>query len=80
MGSHLGGDGSYPYRSKAALLEFLATAAGTWTISPDTLERILNALAAASISFSLPSPPLLVHAVLLAKAVLSGQFFYGIAE
>jgi hypothetical protein len=40
-------------------------------ISPDTLERILNALAAGKISFSLPSLPLLVHAVLLAEAVPS---------
>ncbi len=66
--------------SKTALLEFLPTATGAWVVSPDPFERILKALAAGTISLRLSSPPLLVLAVLLGKAVPSGQLFYGIAE
>ena len=68
------------HRGKAAFLEFLPTAAGARIVSPNAFEGILKALAAGTISFRLPSPPLLVLSVLLAKAVPSGQFFYGIAE
>jgi uncharacterized membrane protein len=71
-GSHLRGDRLKPHRSKAALLEFLPTAAGTRIVSPNALEGILKMLAAGTISFSTSLRPLLILAVLLAKAVPSG--------
>jgi hypothetical protein len=76
----LGTDQPKPRSGKAALLEFLPTAAETWIIATDAFERILKALAAAMIGRCLSPPPLLVLSVLLAKAVPSGQLFYRIAE
>src|SRR5580704_8400976 len=85
-GSNLDGKGYFrgqrpkPHRSKAALLEFLPTAARTRIVSSNAFERIFNALAAGMISLCLSPPSLLVISVLLAKAVPSGQLFYRIAE
>jgi len=76
--SSLGADRSKPHRSKAALLEFLPTAAGTWIIPTDSFERILKTLATDTISPCLPL--FLIGAILLGEAVPSGQLFYGIAE
>ena len=67
-------------RSKTALLEFLPTATGAWVVSPDAFERILQALAAGTISLCLSSVPLLVLAVLLGEAVPSGQLVDGVTE
>ena len=74
------GDRSNPHCGMAALFEFLPTAARTWVVSPDAFERILQALAAGAISLRLLSPPLLVLAVLLGKAIPSGQLFDGVTE
>ena|SRR5689334_7293265 len=69
-----------PNCSKAALLEFIPTAAWTGVVSPDAFERILKALAACTISLCLPSPSLLILAVLLGEAVPFRQLVYGVAE
>ena len=77
---NIGADQPNAHRSKAALLEFLPTAARARVVSPDAFERIFEALATGMISLCLSPPSLLVISVLLAKAVPSGQLFYGIAE
>ena len=55
--------------AKAALFEFLSTAAGTWIVPTDALKRILKASAASALHLGLSSRPLLVHAILLTEAV-----------
>jgi hypothetical protein len=78
--SSLEADRPDAHRGKAAFLEFLATAAGTWFIPTDSFERILKTLATDTISPCLPFPLFLIGAILLGEAVPSGQLFYGIAE
>jgi hypothetical protein len=71
---------SNPHRSKATLLEFLSTAAGTRVGSPDAFERGFKVLALDTVRLSLLPPPLLVLAVLFGEAVPSGQFFDRVTE
>ena len=78
--SNRGADRFKPHRSKTALLEFFATAAGTPVVSPDAFERILKALAADTICLCLPLPALLVLIPLLGKAIPPRQLFDGVTE
>ena len=65
----LGANRCGPDRSKAALLEFLATPAGAWIITTNAFEWILKALATSTIRLCLSPQPLLILSVLLGEAV-----------